>query len=95
MTILRDQAESILRQALAAPVGIQIRVLEEIPGTVTPSLRVKQILYRFRKEIGDVDLKSLQIWLCPHDPDRRLWIVENATLRRVLGLGEREIPKEG
>lgn len=76
MTILRDQAESILRQAANARVGIQIRILEEIPGTVTPSLRVKQTLYRFRREIGDIELMGLKIYLCPHDPDRRLWIIK-------------------
>lgn len=84
MTILRDQAESILRQALSARVGIQIRILEEIPGTITPSLRIKQTLYRFRREIGDVELKGLQIRLCPHDPEHRLWITKGEIPEKLL-----------
>lgn len=76
MSILRQQAENILRQALESRVGVQVKINEETVGTVTPSLRAKQILYRFRKEIGDVELLKLQIRLCPGDPDRKLWIIK-------------------
>jgi len=79
LTILREQAEKILREALSAQIGIQILINEEQKGTVTPSLRVKQILYRFRQEIGDRDLEVLQIRLCPSDPDHRLWLIKGET----------------
>ncbi len=76
MTILREQAEKILREALEARIGIQILIHEEQKGTVTPSLRVKQILYRFRQEIGDKELEVIQIRLCPSDPDHRLRLIK-------------------
>lgn len=78
MTILREQAEKILYGALQVRVGLQVKVLEEGEGIITPSLRAKQILYRFRQEIGDVELQRLAIHLCPEDPDGRLWITKGA-----------------
>ena len=76
MTLLREQAEKVLREAAAARLGIQILIHEDQKGVVTPSLRVKQILYRFRREIGDAELRKLQIRLCPSDPDHRLFIIK-------------------
>ena len=79
MTILREQAERILRQAQESRLGIRILITEDQgqgTGTVTPSLRAKQILYRFRREIGDVELLSLQIHLYPKDPNHRLLITK-------------------
>jgi hypothetical protein len=94
MTILRDQAHSILHRALESRIGIQIRILDDGKDkgdtpVVTPSLRVKQIFYRFRKEIGDIELLSLQIRLCPKDPNNRLWITKGIISQETLE-GERE-----
>jgi hypothetical protein len=93
LTILQDQAHSILRQAVESRIGIQIKILDDGKDNgdtpvVTPSLRVKQILYRFRKEIGDVELLSLQIRLCPRDPNNRLWITKGIISQETLE-GER------
>ena len=74
MSLLRDQCAAILRSAVESRLGIQVRVLESGGGVVTPSLRAKQILYRFRKELGDAEFQTLAIRLCPHDPDHVLWI---------------------
>jgi hypothetical protein len=78
MSILSNQAENVLRTALESPYGIQILIYEDPPGqVVTPTLRARQILYRFRQEIGDKDMDQIQIRLCPTDPDHRLWLVKN------------------
>jgi hypothetical protein len=76
VSILSSQAENCLRTALASPLGIQIRILEDGEGVVTPSLRAKQILYRFRREIGDVELNKISVHFCPSDPDHRLWLLK-------------------
>jgi len=77
MTILQNQATSVLRQALESPLGIQVKInQDEGKSVVTPSLRARQILYRFRQELGDIELNQIQIKLCPTDPDHRLWLVK-------------------
>ncbi len=77
MSILSAQAESCLRQVLKAKYGIQIYVAQTgLGGVVTPALRARQILYRFRQEIGDAELNKIQIKTCPHDPDNRLWLLK-------------------
>jgi hypothetical protein len=76
MSILATQAESCLRQALEAQYGIQVLILQDNGGVVTPALRAKQILYRFRREIGDIELNKITIRSCPSDPDHRLWLIK-------------------
>jgi len=78
MSILSNQAESVLRQALESPLGIQVLVYQdrENGAVTTPTLRARQILYRFRHEIGDKELEKIQIRLCPTDPDQRLWLIK-------------------
>ena len=63
----------MLYQALESENGIRVTV--ESPGLmVAPSLRAKQVLYRFKSENREFD--CLQIRLSPDDPDRELWIIK-------------------
>lgn len=76
MSILAQQAELALRAAYNSEFGVQVLCAHDLGNpVVTPSLRTKQILYRFRREIGDVELLKIQIRLCPHDPNNRLWLI--------------------
>lgn len=72
MTILSDQAAKILYRALEAETGLILHVY----GAGAATLRAQQILYRFRKELGDPELKRLQFRLSPRDPDHELWIIK-------------------
>lgn len=75
-TFLAVHAETFLRAALAAEYGIKIRVHVVSPDPiVTPALRARAILYRFRGELGNDVYNSLQIRLSPDDPQNRLWII--------------------
>jgi len=73
-TLLELGARQILNAAIQAEVGITVRIDVPQDSTMTtPSLRAKQVLYRFSKE--DADFKDLQIRLSPDDPDKELWII--------------------
>lgn len=80
MTILFEDAELILYQALEAQVGIQVRVVDWQPENsapvVAPTIKARSFLYQVRKELGDVELEDLEIHLCPSDPDQRLWLIK-------------------
>lgn len=65
---LQIAASKVLYAAVAAEVGIVVRT--------ESALRAKAILYRFRQEIGDPILSSIQIRLSPDDPDHELWLIK-------------------
>ena len=73
MTILSSLADSILRAALAEELFLVVRV-HSGPDVVTPALRARQILYRFRNEFPDPAFRELQIRLSPQNPDTELWV---------------------
>lgn len=75
MTALAEQATKILYQALELDLGAVYRVVSD-DDSPSPALRAKQILYRFRSELGDPELKRLQIRLDPHFPDTQLWVIK-------------------
>lgn len=77
-TFLSLQAEKILTECLSSEFGIQVLVHENGHGTVTPALRARQILYRFRQELPNPEFKTIMIKLCPKDPDHRLWIIKRS-----------------
>ena len=79
MTILADAAAKALYTALESPIGIIIRTYHSSETLVTPSSRAKQILYRFRKELGDIELLKIQIRFSPTDPDNELWLIKTET----------------
>lgn len=70
-------AFAALRAACDAEHGVILRV-EVPPGitAVTPALRAKQVLYRFRSELNDAEFKQIQIRLSPDKPDTELWLVK-------------------
>lgn len=73
MTLLRDSVLNILNEAISRETGIVVRV-ESPGGMVTPVLRAKQVLYRFKSE--NTDFKNLQIRISPDDPDHELWLIK-------------------
>jgi len=76
LTILASAAAKALYTALESPVGIIIRTYHQAETLTTPSFRAKQILYRFRKELGDVELLKIQIRFSPTEPDTELWLIK-------------------
>ena len=64
----------ILHDAKASTVGLIVRI-ETDPSrdSVTPALRARQMMYRFRA--GDPELQTLNIRLSPDSPDTELWII--------------------
>lgn len=75
-TLLAETARAILSEALNSPFGlvIEIQTPPSNPPTVAPTLRAKQILYRFKNE--NSDFSGIQIRLSPDDPDRELWLIK-------------------
>ena len=68
-TALQMQALAILRAAAAATIGVLVR---------SPSgnaLRCKQVLLRFRRESGDVDLQKIHIRHGPTEPTKELYLI--------------------
>ena len=57
------------------PSGITVIVRDPTNSIITPVLRAKQDLYRFKKD--SADWTHLKIFLSPDDPDNRLWIVND------------------
>jgi hypothetical protein len=80
-TALELTALNALTTAADAEVGIIFRV-EQAPTVemVTPSLRAKQMLYRFRKEFGDPRFANIQIRLSPDNPDDELWLINTRAI---------------
>lgn len=71
-----EQAAAVLYRTLECAKGGLFRVYHDPnESIVSPALRVGQILYRFRKEIGDPELMRIQIYLSRHDPDHELWLI--------------------
>lgn len=83
-TLLAQNARQILLQALATEFGLLIRV-QCADAMVTPALRARQVLYRFKKEDSDFD--ELHFRLDPDDPDNCLWIIRG----RVVAEPETEV----
>lgn len=80
-TDLELAALHALRAATNARLGVSLRI--ETPGgesVVTPALRAKQIIYRFRKALGDPQFAKIQVRLSPDDPDHRLWLINTADI---------------
>lgn len=71
-TLHAQNARQILLQALSAEYGVRVHV-QSTDAMITPALRARQILYRFKKEDSDFD--ELSIRLDPDDPNNRLWII--------------------
>lgn len=74
MTLLASTAHAILNEALASDYGITVEC-QSIGDLPTPSLRAKQILYRFMSD--NSDFANFQIRFSPDDPDNELWIIKN------------------
>ena len=74
-TLMATQAEAVLRAAARSEFGIRVRVIALRDDIMTPALRARQVLYRFRNELGAEEFKDLQIRLSPDDPEHRLWII--------------------
>jgi hypothetical protein len=62
--------EALLEQALQDEYGIEIET--------DSSFRFRKILYNFRHENGPTRWQSIQIDLCPDDPEHRLWLLNSA-----------------
>lgn len=72
MTLLADAARRILAEAACVSIGIVVHV-ETIGDVLTPVLRAKQVLYRFKSE--DSDFANIHIRISPDDPDTHLWLI--------------------
>ena len=75
MTLLATICYDVLRAATSSPHGITVIVRDPTNSIITPVLRAKQDLYRFKKD--STDWTHLKIFLSPDDPDNRLWIVND------------------
>lgn len=76
---LEIQAAAVLYAAIETPNGIVVRT--------DNVYRARAVLYRFRKELGDLTLAELQVRISPDDPEHELWLIRrggtaaaNATL---------------
>jgi hypothetical protein len=75
MTLFREISVHMLYEALNSPDGIRVSI--ESPGLmIAPTLRAKQVLYRFKRENREFD--CLQIRLSPDNPDKELWIIKSS-----------------
>lgn len=75
-TMLGRQAAKALYRALDAEIGVKYRTVHPISTEIiAPSQRARQILYRFRREIGDPSLLSIQIRLSKSDPDHTIYLI--------------------
>ena len=72
-TLLELQSDAILRAAAQAEYGIIVRIIMTAT-IVAPTLRAKQVLYAYRRNLGP-DFKAIQIRLSPRDPDHELWLI--------------------
>lgn len=75
-TLLQSLVDQILREAISSEFGITVDITVLSEDVVTPSLRAKQILYRFKKENPDFD--AIQIKLSPTNPDLELWLIKTS-----------------
>jgi ClpP class serine protease len=91
MTLLRDSVIHILREAISRETGMVIRV-ESPGGMVTPVLRAKQVLYRFKSE--NTDFKNLQIRISPDNPDHELWLIKTEEGQKLRPDFDEETPDE-
>jgi len=72
MTTLNAFAElalHVLYSAIESPHGIIVRTND--------TMRARQLLYKFRKDLNDPNLNLLKIRLSPHDTDHELWIIKS------------------
>lgn len=77
MTLLSDQAARALYATLESPLGTIWRASHSTDAPmISPALRAEQILYRFRKELGDPELLKIQIRLSPDDPDHEIYLIK-------------------
>lgn len=76
-TLIELAALSILDACVASEHGIIVKIeRRENEDVNTPSLRAKQILYRFRKDSGNPEYLNIQIRLSPDIPDTELWLLK-------------------
>jgi len=75
-TFLAAQALAMLTKAAECQYGGRFKInFPEDTSPVAPALRAKQILYRFRKELGNPTFLNMQVRLCPDDPTNKIWII--------------------
>jgi len=71
-SLLAQIARRILDLALESEHGIEVRI-EAVGDIPSPTLRAKQILYRFKKERESWN--ALRVFQSPHDEDC-LWVTK-------------------
>ena len=76
---LEIQARAALNAALEAEFGVQVCAKPRDKGVTRPAERLRQILYRFRRELGG-EYQTIRIYLSPADPNTRLWLIRQETL---------------
>jgi hypothetical protein len=64
-----EQCLTILQMAAARPTGIVV-------ATNNPT-KMRQTLYRFRKEWGDPEFANLQVRASPDDTENEVWILRS------------------
>ena len=69
MNVLDTQCLTILQAAASAEIGLCIKTNDPY--------KARASLYRFRKDLGDHELKQLQIRVSPNDSEGELWIIRN------------------
>lgn len=73
-SLLAQNARLVLNAALASDYGIEVEVVP-IGDIPSPTLRAKQVLYRFKRE--NTDFACLRIFQAPDD-DSALWITKQS-----------------
>jgi hypothetical protein len=71
MNALELQCLAILQTAATSEVGIVVRTND--------AARARLILYKVRKDVGDVELSSIAIRVSPDDSEHELWLLRNAS----------------
>lgn len=76
MTQLDMQCLTILQAAACADIGLCVKTNDPY--------KARASLYKFRKDIGDVTLTSLQIRVSPNDSEGEIWILRNQQQANVV-----------
>lgn len=75
MNAIDTQCLSVLQAAASSAVGLCIRT--------NNAFKARAELYRFRKDFGDPELRSLQIRVSPNDSENELWILRPDKINAV------------
>ncbi len=88
-TLLATNARRILILAITSEHGIRVKA--QAPNTISPAVRARTVLYRFKNE--DPQFKNITIRLDPDEPNHFLWVIRTDT-GFVAPVGDTNDPDE-